>query len=277
MKKGTMSDASRFKQKRGVGRGVEYLPWLRVIDVKSSMSRSHRPFCFKTLRQHELMSDLELYFFLLMVWDDSVIDIREQFPLLPMIKTQHIASKMGYRHPMPPGTNMPIVMTTDFVITRKVNGILIDEAIAIKSSNDLDKVRTREKMAIERQFWIEQEISWKVVTEKDMAISKAKNLKRLFNINQNIEIRKMSQILMSDFLDAIKNIYIKEPEMEHDLIFICSQFDNYNELTPGTGIKVLMHNIWKKNIVIDLNVIIKFKKTKIERMVFKDVKLLVGE
>lgn len=39
----------------------------------------------------------------------------EQYPLLPREETIEIASELGIKHPMYPGTNVPIIMTTDLV------------------------------------------------------------------------------------------------------------------------------------------------------------------
>lgn len=52
---------------------------------------------------------------------DDVIDIREQYPLLPLKDTLEIANELGIEQPKHPQTKEPIVMTTDFLITYKRN------------------------------------------------------------------------------------------------------------------------------------------------------------
>jgi len=46
-----------------------------------------------------------------------VIDIREQFPLLPVEEVQEIAHSKGINCPVDRKTREPLVMTTDFRIT----------------------------------------------------------------------------------------------------------------------------------------------------------------
>ncbi|STP68536.1 Tn7-like transposase TnsA [Escherichia coli] len=48
-------------------------------------------FGLKTFRNHHLLSSVESNFFYLAEFNDSVIDIREQFPLFPLRLTQQIA------------------------------------------------------------------------------------------------------------------------------------------------------------------------------------------
>lgn len=67
---------------RGKGTGASYLPWLRVQDVPSQ-GLSTRIEGWKTGRIHHFLSELELMYYLAVVWSILVMDIREQYPLLP--------------------------------------------------------------------------------------------------------------------------------------------------------------------------------------------------
>ncbi|UPW81818.1 TnsA endonuclease N-terminal domain-containing protein [Lysinibacillus sp. Ag94] len=105
-----------IKEGRGSGVGVDYKPWLNIQNV-SSKGRSTRLKGIKTNRQHEFLSDLERNYFYLTEYSDSVVDIREQFPLLPLEETIVIADELGLKHPTDPKTNEPVVMTPDFLLT----------------------------------------------------------------------------------------------------------------------------------------------------------------
>ncbi len=48
-----------------------------------------------------------------------MIDIREQFPLIPLDKTLYIAQKLGIKHSTDPKNKLPIIMTTDMLLTVK--------------------------------------------------------------------------------------------------------------------------------------------------------------
>src|SRR5713101_3462125 len=80
---GESTTDKRIKEGRGQGRGANYLPWLYIHDVPSR-GRAWRTKGWKTGRPHHLLSDLEHDYQLIQDWDPSVIDIREQYPLLPL-------------------------------------------------------------------------------------------------------------------------------------------------------------------------------------------------
>ncbi|MBN6206680.1 hypothetical protein JYK21_09445 [Ralstonia pickettii] len=71
-----------IKKGRGTGSGADYQPWLNILDV-SSLGRSTRFKGIKTGRQHEFLSGLERNYFYFTEFSNDVVEIREQFPLLP--------------------------------------------------------------------------------------------------------------------------------------------------------------------------------------------------
>lgn len=124
----------------------------------------------KTGRRHHLLSDIEWRLFLLFDWADDVEDIREQFPL-DRDATKRIANEMGVRHPTDTSTKTPVVMSTDLVVDVLRNGRLVTLARAIKPSAELAKPRILEKLEIERRYWVEGGIDWRVLTEKEIPIA----------------------------------------------------------------------------------------------------------
>ncbi|SDI39089.1 hypothetical protein SAMN04487926_11639 [Paraburkholderia steynii] len=78
----TLAKLRRFiRERRGQGEGANYRPWLMVSDVPSR-GRSWRVACDKTGRRTmHFLSDHEYVAFLEAWWDESVTDIREQYPL----------------------------------------------------------------------------------------------------------------------------------------------------------------------------------------------------
>ncbi|GIO69980.1 TnsA endonuclease N-terminal domain-containing protein [Paenibacillus cookii] len=126
-----------IQEGRGQGSGKDYLPWLTIQDVPSE-GRATRGVGWTTGRRHQLLSDIERDYFYLLDYCDDVTDIREQFPLLPLEETQMIAEKIGVEHPKDPKTGIPVVMTTDFLITYR------DKTLArtVKPSAELENERT---------------------------------------------------------------------------------------------------------------------------------------
>lgn len=130
--------AKFMREGRGLGRGASYVPWLTVADIPS-LGKSHRVFWSITDRQHHLLSDNEYYAFLRMCYDDSTLDIREQFPL-PRQETLRIAAELGVRHPRANG--VCIVMTTDLLVKSSTGSGSIERAYAVKPDDALVDKRT---------------------------------------------------------------------------------------------------------------------------------------
>ncbi|MEP4888384.1 MAG: TnsA endonuclease N-terminal domain-containing protein [Aliiglaciecola sp.] len=141
-----------LKNKYGLGEGKAYKPWLRVQDVKSNGVRS-QILGLKTGRVHHTLSSIETEFFYLAEHSESVIDIREQFPLLPINLSIKIAEALGIDHPVHPETKTPIIITTDFLLTRVIDDNIIFEAVSVKPEDESDEVRVLEKLEIERVWW----------------------------------------------------------------------------------------------------------------------------
>lgn len=139
----------------GTGKGKNYKPWIRVHDI-SSLGKSTRRRGRKTDRTHTFFSDLEYHFFLLLEWDDSVVDIQEQYPLFPQAEIEQIADALGVKVPHIVGEKAPMTMTTDFLVTTKIG----KEAWSIKPARALEKRRTLEKLEIERIYWDRRGVSF---------------------------------------------------------------------------------------------------------------------
>ena len=108
--------SKRIAEVYGSGILGDYKPWLQVGDF-SSAGRGNRVLNPYTGRLHHFFADLEKDYYYLLLWSENVVDIREQFPLLPRSETEHIADALGYKHPKTPGGTTNTVMTTDFLLT----------------------------------------------------------------------------------------------------------------------------------------------------------------
>jgi len=53
--------------------------------------------------------------------NNSVVDIREQFHLLPLEETIVLADELGFKHPTDAKTNEPVVLATDFLLNSRQN------------------------------------------------------------------------------------------------------------------------------------------------------------
>lgn len=129
-----------------------------------------------TGRNHAYLSDHEFKVHLIAEYGRSTLDIREQFALLPWDETQSIASQIGIRHPIFPGTSTPTVLTTDLLLTLKRPDGMELVAISAKLKNDLTK-RNLEKLLLERLYWNRRGVRWILATEDNVPAALASNLK----------------------------------------------------------------------------------------------------
>lgn len=173
-----------LKEGIGFGSGEFYQPWLRPQDFTRSSGNRSAVRGLKTFRQHNMLSGIESDFFYLAEFNDSVIDIREQFPLLPLTLTQNIARIINVDHPAlrrqagQKGTPaVPSVMTTDFVLTyQNPDGTVRYQAYSIKSDEVITK-RNAEKQEIERLFWEGINIRFQINTGSETTRTKSNNIR----------------------------------------------------------------------------------------------------
>ncbi len=183
--------------------GLAYRPWLRVRDVPSR-GQSKKTLGIKVPRKYEFFSQNEYFYFLTLEFSQSIIDIREQFPLLPTSETVEAASSLGYAHPKFPGTGLDYVMTTDFLIT-KLNSVgeEVYYARTVKDECEFEgekSGRVAEKLEIERLVWERRGVDWKVVLKETLfETCFARNLQWLKK-NANVERDLQSYPVQRRFL-----------------------------------------------------------------------------
>lgn len=163
-----------LKNGYGRGEGKDYKPWITVQDVPSTGTRSEI-WGLKTKRVHHTLSSLETELFYLLEFSDSVIDIREQFPLIPLTFSLKISTILGIDPPKHPLSKKPIVLTTDFVITKKINNEIVYEAVSVKPEGLLSQ-RNLEKIEIERVWWELQGVKFWVFTGNEQTKIQSKNI-----------------------------------------------------------------------------------------------------
>lgn len=231
----------------GSGAGASYKPWLRVQDVPS-IGHSRKVQGVKVDRIHHLLSNLENAAFLAFEFSEDVVDIREQFPLLPRTNAQSIANTLGIRYPSYFKTSLPIVMTTDFLLTvREADGSYKQVACAVKYTKDLEDLRTVDKLQIEKEFWNSQGVEWSIVSEEQFTINLINNLGFLRKF-ASIPRSLVQANLVEEFLRSLKNCDGHEWKTSEALRRIASSlFISYQDAK-----QLYLHLIWVKRIKIDL-------------------------
>jgi hypothetical protein len=164
-----------LKNKYGIGQGSAYKPWLETKDVKGHGTRSII-FGRKPQRSHHMMSSIETQLFHLAEFSDSIVDIREQFPILPLNYTQKVASMLGVKHPTHPKTKEPIIMTTDQLLTIGSTQGISYHAISVKPESESDEQRVLEKIDIERVCWELLGVKFSYFTGNELTKIQSRNL-----------------------------------------------------------------------------------------------------
>lgn len=238
-----------IRQGRGQGAGQHYKPWLTVRDVPSR-GLSSRLKGWKTGRSHHLLSQLELSYFLILEWSQTVIDIREQYPLLPRQQTLDISDDLNIKHPTDPTTQCPIVMTTDFLIDTNINGKVRQAARSIKPASDLGQKRTIEKLQIERTFWQKQGIDWGVVTELDIDKTLAENINY---IHCTRELDSFSPVTTEDIVEII--FYLADLRIENfnSIAKLGQNIDTRFKLPSSVGLWAVRHLIANSILLADMS------------------------
>ena len=169
---------------RGQGEGAAYQPWLQIGNF-SSTGRGSRIRDHRTGRIHHLFSELETRYYYILAWSEKVLDIREQFPLLPLSETEEIAAALGYKHPRAPGGACDEVMTTDFLLT--VRGSDSDpaphlEARYVKYEKDMANKRTCENCRSSGPFGLPTMSHSRLSRRKALILSRQRTSKRYWDI-----------------------------------------------------------------------------------------------
>jgi hypothetical protein len=187
----------------------------------------------------------------------DVVDIREQFPLFPESATQDIAAFLGIRHPSYPCSHMPIVMTTDFLLTR------IDEAgkrflmaFSIKSADELrggSRKSVLAKLEVERRYWLGRGIPWHLFTSDEFNKIVIDNLEWLsyFMVENEVDRDTFSAQLLP-FLASFNTPSIQgQPLKDH--LRECAAIAGMTAV-PEVITDMFRYCAWHKLINLDLRV-----------------------
>lgn len=255
-----------MKEGRGQGDLNEYKPWLTIQDLPSK-GRATRIYGWKTRRIHHFFSDIQTRFFYLLEWEESIIDIKEHFPLLDLKDTLLFNDIDIEKYVSEDGTDY--IFTTTFLMKVLKNTKVQFIARSIKAYHELDRKGTIERFEIERRYWEKKGVDWGIVTNKEIPIIRAKNIEWLHSsLELDLhEILKQEdrKILSNELISMINaNPYSNVRQVTND-------FDNYYALETGTGLLLFKYLIMKKIIVVDMD-----KKIEIGLPIYKIIENIRG-
>lgn len=245
---GKWSNAKRKRyidEGRGQGIGADYKPWTNIYEF-SSKGRATRTYSPKTNRVLQLHSDNQYRAFLTFEFNPSVTDIRESYPLLDLLEVIDNQKDLRLDKFVDKVTKEPFVLTTNFLLTvTQKDGSEKHIARTVKNRSELKRKITFEKLEIERRYWQQKNIDWKVITDKELPRQAAKNIEwvreTLFD-SEHVNKDEMSLILYK-FLIENEELPLRQT---------LRLFDRVEGLEKGTGLYLFRYLIAKREVQVDM-------------------------
>lgn len=238
-----------WKKQYGSATGSKYVPILSIRQ-RASKGFRHRIAGYSSNRVHHLLSNLEFFAFLIQDWDQKVTDIRERFPL-DIDETRRIADNLGLHHPYSKKHKEYLVLTTDLLVDLCDGGNLYQEALSIIPSQSLDNSKVLRETLIEKAYWEEREVEFKIYTEKSLPMQRALNIKWFWleRNRKNVPIESDRELLM--LAKALKDRILTA----HNKIIgdLCYEADQDLHLPPSTSIKVVKYMLANRCWQVDLD------------------------
>lgn len=249
MTKVRKSDKARLREKRGQGFGENYKSWILPHEVPSD-GRSHKILGWKHNRVYYLLSDGELWAFLIFQMEDNVLDIREQFPLLPIEKTLKIADQMAIVHPPKyrSDPNKKTVITSDFNLLVREGKEVKEIVRTIKTESDYEKPRTQEKLLIEKEYWSQKGIDWGVILHSEKCKIIGRNI---YSIYQDYFWNDKMQFSEEELNWLKYKFKDKLIESNDDVIKVTSDFERLMDWEEGEGLSFFKYLITHKEVKVD--------------------------
>lgn len=241
------------KEGRGQGEGADYKPWIYVTDF-SSRGKARPVPGLKVDRMHQVLSDPEYNFLLCAEWSPNVLDIREQFPLDREVSLR-IANDVGLPHPNYDKTNVPMVMTVDFLlIMQGENGQPFELAVNIKTDDAAEDRRTVNRLELQRAYFEALSTKHLLVFESRLPSSVCLNLATLRSklIRKGEEPTEQRRLL--DHKEAMVNWArsIKGSQAELSATLLCADFEALYGLPSGDGLRLLAILFRERAIPVNL-------------------------
>jgi hypothetical protein len=243
---------------RGQGSGQNFQPWIKTQDFPSQGQRN-REFGVTTQRQHDYMSLQELHYHYIVDWTQPVKDIQEQFPLFslnsrsPLDETLAIAKQCGIRYPTCRVSKEPVPLTTDFLLTiaRPIGVVKVARTVKLrKDLLDMRKFRRIiEKFEIERRYWKARGVHWAIVTDREINLILADNIKWALKFYSTSELHPLAEQSIVQIAIALTEMVTQSNAPLCEVALNC---DERLGLDSGRCLTVARHLIATRQWLVDM-------------------------
>lgn len=209
-----ISEKSKEREGRGKGNGKDYKPYIKAREF-NSLGICSNFVDWKTGRHVELFSQTELAAYCTLHWDDSVIDINEQYPLDNESVTAILHKKnRELKERRLPALKSPIInnapMTSDLVVTYADSK---KKVFLVKYNKKSISERDIEKLWIEKTYWNQLGCEWKLIDQSDVNMILVKNIMLVTEFYD--ESRIFDEVSLIKHAIATKEL---EVDLEHDIL-----------------------------------------------------------
>lgn len=235
------------KERRGEGNGENYTPWNKIQELHSTGRVSRSP-SWKTNRVHHLFDDREIDLFFLFEWSDSIIDIKEQFPLIDLDLAMKIATDMGIEYPKDAKSGTPNVLATTFMLVVKEGDQIVEKARTFKQVKDLG-TKVAEILELEKRYFTAKGIDWGIITEKEVPTLLVENIEWIHSSYKLEATAEMSEEELRHVSGVLKS---KLNTIDSTINKIATSLDKDMNLDDGTCLSLFKHLLARKEIIMDM-------------------------
>lgn len=238
-----------YNEGRGQGSGKDYQPWKKIQDLPSK-GRVSRPPGWKTNREHHLFSDHQKRLFYVFEWSDTIVDTREQFPLLELDLAMSIADDMGINYPKDSQSNTPYVLTTHFMLSVKQGEKIVQKARTFNLVKESGSKSVAEKLELEKRYYAAQGIDWGIETEKEIPKQLAENVDW---IHTAYKLEETADINVEELRNIANILKLRLQESDATINRITTALDKDMNIESGTSLYLFKHLIARKEIILDIS------------------------
>ena len=246
------------KWEKDNAKGAKYIPFIDLRDIKSDGAKGRTPDYENARKDKRLLSTNERLFAYILMFDDRIMWSKEQYPLLPIERSVAIAKRLKIRHPKYPGTNVDVVMTSDFYCGKfdgneVVYSIKDDEKIKSLTAREKKNLENKEK--IQRAFWESKGIKYYLIYSS--------TYKSSILVRNLVKLAKNSKISFE--LELIRKRWLKSFSLclrstsERRLSFLLKATSESMGIEYEQSVKLFKHCLWHKLIKANLNIPLRFE------------------
>lgn len=223
----------------------QYLSAYKINDF-SSLGRVARMYSKKTQRIHHLLSDLQFRTFLLLEWEEKVINIIENYRLVDVELV--IDGEILELYKKMKKINELNILTCSFMIT-VINdkGKQVNIALLVKHERNINRNLTSMRMQILDSYFRAKEIPFQVIKENQICKMSCNNI---LWIKEGEKINNEQKVFCDEDLIFFYE-YLNGANLSLPISTILTEYERKTQICKGYGIILLRISVAQRLIIMD--------------------------